>query len=209
MTDLRLRDAERRFHALGTIEAEAAFMHERLRLGRDSWSRVQTAAYLDHEPSRLLLSQAGVPVPPLLQASALHGWTAKRRWKKLVRPLSQAALVDAARAALAIGIWRRGDCAGIAERLEVVNAWCRADGGRDPRPVLSLLEQLRENTLARRQRPAWAALLGLFEAITTVEVDYIHRIASVLVTATSLARQYQGELDEGVREILLRDALGA
>lgn len=210
MTDLRLRDAERRFRALGTIESEAALVQERLRLGLLPWLRVTVAAYAGHEPSRELLATAGLPVPPVLRAGALIDRAEQRRWKKLVRHLSKVALVDAARAALAaaleVGVGR-GEQRACADALEAVRRWVAAPG-HDPVPVLVVLDRLRQVRLAGRL-PSWHALVSLLEAAATRDVDYVFRVASVLAAAAAIAAgQDEGEVERIMRRILVRDALG-
>lgn len=210
MTDLRLRDAERRFRALGTIESEAALVQERLRLGLLPWIRVTAAAYAGHEPSRELLAAAGLPVPPVLRAAALTERAERRRWKKLVRHLSKVALVDAARAALAIALEvgvGRGEQRACADGLAAVKRWC-ADADRDPGPVLVALDHLRQVRLAGRL-PSWHALVSLLEAAATRDVDYGFRVASVIAAAAAIAAgRDDGEVERVVRRVLVRDALG-
>jgi hypothetical protein len=210
MTDLRLRDAERRFRALGTIESEAALMQERLRLGLLPWIRVTVAAYAGHEPSRGLLAAAALPAPPVLRAGALIDRAEQRRWKRLVRHLSKVALVDAARAALTVALEvgvGRGEQRACACGLEAVRRWV-ADPDHDPRPALAVLDRLRQVRLAGRL-PSWHALVSLLEAATTRDDDHVFRVASALAAAATIAAgRDDGEVDRVMRRRLVRDALG-
>jgi len=210
VTDLRLRDAERRFHALGTIESESALLQERLRLGRVPWIRVMAAAYAAHQPSCELLAAAGLPVPPLLRAAALSDRVERRRWKKLMRQLSKASLVDAARATLAVALEvgvGRAEQRACDEGLEVVGRWC-VDPDRDPQAAVEALGLAHEVRLAGRL-PSWQALVALLEAVTTRDLDYLWRTAGVIGSAATLAaNRDDGRIDQVVRRVLVREALG-
>lgn len=67
MTDTYLRTLERRFRSSGAVEDEAAWLHERVRLGDLTRQRVELAAFCDHSGSRAAL---GVESPPRLGSLA-------------------------------------------------------------------------------------------------------------------------------------------
>lgn len=58
MSDVRIRELERRFNESGLAVDEAAWLSERVRLGMLDRARVELAAYLGHEPSQLALGRA-------------------------------------------------------------------------------------------------------------------------------------------------------
>lgn len=58
MADQRLRALERRWQASGSVEDEAAWLRERVRVGDLAEERLFLAAYLGHEPARLAAPQA-------------------------------------------------------------------------------------------------------------------------------------------------------
>lgn len=54
MSDARLTSARRTMASDGTVEAEVRWLHERLRHGTVGKDRIKLAAWLGHEPSRLI-----------------------------------------------------------------------------------------------------------------------------------------------------------
>ncbi|MDC3378943.1 hypothetical protein OAX78_01510 [Planctomycetota bacterium] len=55
MSDGRLRELERQWKESGSVEDEAAFLVERVRVGKITEEKLTLAAYLDHEPAQVAL----------------------------------------------------------------------------------------------------------------------------------------------------------
>jgi len=55
MSDANLRELERRWRETGSVEDEAAWLLQRLRVGELDEERLRLAAYCSHEPSRIAL----------------------------------------------------------------------------------------------------------------------------------------------------------
>jgi hypothetical protein len=64
MSDRKLRDLERRWKETGTVEDEAAYLLERVRVGDLTQERLELAAYCGHEGARRVIP--AVPEFPLL-----------------------------------------------------------------------------------------------------------------------------------------------
>ena len=71
--DTRLRELERRFQATGSVEDEAAWITERLRVGELARDRVELAAYCGHEAACVVLGEEVGAFPPSVDL---------RRWLK-------------------------------------------------------------------------------------------------------------------------------
>ncbi len=70
MTDSNLRELERRFRASGSVEDEAAWLRERVRVGELPQERLELAACLVHGIAVLVLAEEA-PIPWGLAAEAL------------------------------------------------------------------------------------------------------------------------------------------
>ena len=62
MSDSKLRELERRWRETGSVEDEAAYLRERVRVGDLTQERLELAAYCGHEGARRAVAQA--PYPP-------------------------------------------------------------------------------------------------------------------------------------------------
>jgi hypothetical protein len=119
MSDAKLRDLERRWKETGTVEDEAAYLLERVRVGDLSRERLELAAYCGHEAARRA-------VGPTAADAARHADTAEwyagiRRWG--TEPLARGAVAAVAWACTAYKSLRPDDprC-GLA--IEAARRWC-------------------------------------------------------------------------------------
>jgi hypothetical protein len=85
MAETRLRQLERRFRATGSVEDEAAYLQERVRVGDLGERSLELAAYLEHPAARLACSLRKERREGLLVrlARALTGQAPEfRRWSR-------------------------------------------------------------------------------------------------------------------------------
>jgi hypothetical protein len=83
VTDVRVRELERRFKATGTVDDEAAWLMERVRVGELAHDRVALAARLGHEASQAC-ARDPLQFPPDPEAPpAPEGWLRRliKRWR--------------------------------------------------------------------------------------------------------------------------------
>lgn len=67
MSDERLRDLERRWKETGSVEDEAAWITERMRVGMLAQDRVELAAYCGHQAARKALGRDACETPEDLE----------------------------------------------------------------------------------------------------------------------------------------------
>lgn len=72
VTDSKLRELERRWKESGSVEDEAAYLLERVRVGDLATEKLELAAYCGHEGARLALGEQapamGPPIDPRVRA---------------------------------------------------------------------------------------------------------------------------------------------
>ena len=71
MTDSRLQQLRRAWEASGSVEDEAAYLRERVRVGELSQERLELAALCGHEPARASLEDPPKDQPPVAWAETL------------------------------------------------------------------------------------------------------------------------------------------
>jgi hypothetical protein len=92
MSDVRLRELERRTAETGTVADEAAFLRERVRAGRLDRARLEAAACVGSEAARAALG--GTPdgrQPLTFWWLGYDGKTGEPRWSKAVAELGEVA----------------------------------------------------------------------------------------------------------------------
>ena len=72
MSDQRLRELERRWRETGSVEDEAAYLRERVRVGDLTQERLELAAHCGHEGARRALGQE--PIAPPRSPSETTSW---------------------------------------------------------------------------------------------------------------------------------------
>ncbi len=87
MSDEKLRELERRFKETGSVEDEAAWLKERVRVGDLTQERLEFAAYCGHEGARR--ASCGDPSPIEAAPEDLRAWFAR------LLPLSREAVARA------------------------------------------------------------------------------------------------------------------
>jgi hypothetical protein len=68
MSDQKLRDLERRWRETGTVEDEAAYLLERMRVGELSSEKLELAAFCAHEGARRALGSDAPALPTEVEA---------------------------------------------------------------------------------------------------------------------------------------------
>ena len=93
MTDERQRELQRRYRETGTVEAEEAWLHERLRAGATDRDRFAFAAFLGHVASQRVLELEDPDLPALKRLKrVLRGGI--RLPSGELRPIGQLSLVQ-------------------------------------------------------------------------------------------------------------------
>ena len=85
MTDSRLQELKRAWKASGSVEDEAAYLRERVRVGDLTQERLELAAYCRHEAALRVLCQHVMPPRPKptpLESEHDHGFS---EWQKELR----------------------------------------------------------------------------------------------------------------------------
>lgn len=119
MTDLSLREFERRWDETGSPEDEARYFRERLRAGTLTESQLELAAYCGHSAARLAMGD-GTPSPPR-SLEELNAGLAKWGDAWMVR-----AAIAAARYALPFFERLEPNDRRCANAVSAASAWCES-----------------------------------------------------------------------------------
>jgi hypothetical protein len=120
MSDERLREAERKWRETGTVEDEARYLLERVRVGDLTQERLELAAYCGHEGA--VAATLRGPGPDALVD-----------WLRGLRSLGQWAWVKAIGTSLSVIVseWPVSEGrTSVESALAAVETWCRAPGHR-------------------------------------------------------------------------------
>ncbi len=153
MSDERLREVERRAREPGTPDDQAAWLVERLRMGRLTRRRLEAAAHCGHEGARLVLGTKPLPAPT-------------REWaRRLVEP-GERELAVVALAAVARALFEH--CAGLetdaeqraridlhAYLLDTLHAWRRTPTVRARQAVLDDMRGMVPGPISPRNEAEW------------------------------------------------------
>ncbi len=156
MSDEKLRELERRFKETGSVEDEAAWLVERVRVGDLTQERLELAAYLGHEPARRLFEKD----PPRTPRD-IGGFSSelKRRWNAHQAGVWLA--IAAVDLASALAPWsepnaRRG--------MQLTREWARANSveeqGRIAASASRLLRPTEDMDKVDVLGPGWAAAVN-------------------------------------------------
>ncbi len=200
MSDERLRELERRARETGAPDDQAAWLVERLRMGRLTRRRLQAAAHCGHEGARLVLGTKGLPEPT-------------REWARRLVEAGERELAVVALAAVARALFDH--CAGLEPDVEqraridlhrylldTLHAWRRSPTMSARKAVLDDARGMVPGPLSPRSECEWV-LLGAEHAVGRA-------VEAVRSGEAEVARFFAdglGHLEQQVRRRLLPEGL--
>ena len=142
MSDQRLRELERRWRETGSVEDEAAYLRERVRVGDLTQERLELAAYCGHEGAKRSVNLSGVPLLNFLD------WTlGLGRWGETATTFAALTLAEA------VLPFVPGDqvasCLGaIAAKRSLISSPCHSSHGQLSEAMTSLRPGLHQGIAA-------------------------------------------------------------